>query len=257
MSFLEKLCVFAPQRRTLFVVHPRAEQLIDDFKGAGTNGALSVAISVDMLDTGIDIPEIVNLVFAKPIKSKVKFWQMIGRGTRLCPDLFGQGQNKKMFRIFDHWRNFEYFDLHYIPAEPAPGKSLMQQVFEARIHLAATALAQSDSDAFRGAIKVLREDIASLPEESIPVREKWKEVRVAIAPGKLEGFEPELVALLKGDIASLMQWVNIRGHAEAYGLTPEKGLIVIIATGVEQQVPPDAAHVAQQRRELKQKMFGD
>lgn len=63
---------------------PRAEQLIDDFKGLdeSTNKELTIAISVDMLDTGIDVPEIVNLVFAKPVKSKVKFWQMIGRGTR-------------------------------------------------------------------------------------------------------------------------------------------------------------------------------
>ena len=63
---------------------PRAEQLIDDFKGVGTNKELTIAISVDMLDTGIDVPEILNLVFAKPIYSYVKFWQMIGRGTRLC-----------------------------------------------------------------------------------------------------------------------------------------------------------------------------
>ena len=64
---------------------PRAEQLIDDFKGDGTNDDLTIAISVDMLDTGIDIPEILNLVFAKPVRSPVKFWQMIGRGTRLMP----------------------------------------------------------------------------------------------------------------------------------------------------------------------------
>ena len=62
---------------------PRAEQLIDDFKGNGSNKDLTIAISVDMLDTGIDVPEIVNLVFAKPVYSYVKFWQMIGRGTRL------------------------------------------------------------------------------------------------------------------------------------------------------------------------------
>jgi len=54
-----------------------------------SNTELRVAISVDMLDTGIDVPEVVNLVFAKPVKSKVKFWQMIGRGTRLCKNLFG------------------------------------------------------------------------------------------------------------------------------------------------------------------------
>src|SRR5207249_2028936 len=189
---------------------PRAEQLIDDFKGGGGNDDFAIAISVDMLDTGIDIPEIVNLVFAKPIKSKVKFWQMIGRGTRLCPDLFGSGLHKKVFRIFDHWGNFDYFDLRYIAAEPTPGKALMQQVFEARIDLAATALAQSEPDAFKVAVKVLREDIAGLPEESIPVREKWKEVRVASDTGKLDAFAPSSVAILRQEIPPLMQWGNIR-----------------------------------------------
>ena len=92
---------------------PRAEQLIDDFKGEGTNDDLTIAVSVDMLDTGIDIPEILNLVFAKPVKSPVKFWQMIGRGTRLCKDLLGPGEHKSIFRIFDHWKNFERFEMGY------------------------------------------------------------------------------------------------------------------------------------------------
>jgi len=92
---------------------PRAEQLIDDFKGQGHNDDLTIAISVDMLDTGIDIPEILNLDFAKPIKSPVKFQQMIGRGTRLCENLFGPGEHKRVFRIFDHWDNFERFDSDY------------------------------------------------------------------------------------------------------------------------------------------------
>ena len=65
-----------------------------------------------MLDTGVDVPEIVNLVFFKPVKSKIKFWQMIGRGTRLCKDLFGIGQDKKEFYIFDYCRNFEFFSVN-------------------------------------------------------------------------------------------------------------------------------------------------
>jgi len=74
---------------------PRAEQLIDDFKGDGANNELTIAISVDMLDTGIDIPEILNLVFAKPVKSPVKFWQMIGRGTRLKKTCSAQARTKQ------------------------------------------------------------------------------------------------------------------------------------------------------------------
>src|SRR5436309_7610860 len=103
---------------------PRAEDLIDDFKGTGKNPELTIAISVDMLDTGIDVPEVVNLVFAKPVKSYVKFWQMIGRGTRLCRDLFGPGQHKKYFRIFDHWGNFEYFGIYPPEVTPSVSKSL-------------------------------------------------------------------------------------------------------------------------------------
>ncbi|MBV5280381.1 MAG: hypothetical protein J0651_03790, partial [Actinobacteria bacterium] len=79
----------------------RADQLIDDFKDPAND--LTMAVSVDMLDTGIDVPEVVNLVFAKPVFSWVKFWQMIGRGTRLCSNLFGPGKHKSKFRIFDHW----------------------------------------------------------------------------------------------------------------------------------------------------------
>ena len=68
-----------------------------------------LAITVDMLETGIDVPEIVNLVFAKKVYSRIKFDQMIGRGTRLCENLFGVGNHKKEFYIFDYMRNFQYF----------------------------------------------------------------------------------------------------------------------------------------------------
>ena len=74
-----------------------------------------------MLDTGIDVPEVVNLVFFKPVRSKTKFWQMIGRGTRLCPDLFGPGKDKEFFYIFDWCRNFEFFNENPGVADGAGG----------------------------------------------------------------------------------------------------------------------------------------
>ncbi|MGB5735546.1 MAG: DEAD/DEAH box helicase family protein, partial [Thiohalocapsa sp.] len=83
------------------------QSLIDDF--SQKDKAPHIAISVDMLDTGIDVPEVANLVFFKPVYSKIKFWQMIGRGTRLCPDLFGPGEDKVDFRVFDFCFNFDYF----------------------------------------------------------------------------------------------------------------------------------------------------
>ena len=62
-----------------------------------------------MLDTGIDIHEVAHLVFFKPVHSKIKFWQIIGRGTRLCPELFGPDQDKQDFRVFDFCFNFDFF----------------------------------------------------------------------------------------------------------------------------------------------------
>jgi len=195
---------------------PRAEQLIEDFKGEGTNDELTIAISVDMLDTGIDIPEIVNLVFAKPIKSPVKFWQMIGRGARLCLDLFGPGEDKKVFRIFDHWENFERFSESYNPAVSPPGKPLAQQVFEERLKLAEATMQNSDIDAFNMVINLISKDINMLPDESIAVREKWKEKHLISRPEMLNLFEPNTVVRLRQDIAPLMKWRNIRGTADAH-----------------------------------------
>lgn len=197
---------------------PRAEQLIDDFKGTGSNDQLTIAISVDMLDTGIDIPELLNLVFAKPVKSKVKFWQMIGRGTRLCPNLLGPGNDKKAFRIFDHWGNFDFFEMHYTQIEPKISKAMMQLVFEARLELASTALSTPSLADFKRTIALIQADIASLPNESIPIKERWKEVKTAADLPTLEGFSPKTVMLLRQEIAPLMQWVDIRGHADAYAL---------------------------------------
>ena len=83
------------------------QSLLDHF--SQKDNAPHIAISVDMLDTGIDIPEVANLVFFKPVYSKIKFWQMIGRGTRLCPELFGPDDDKQDFRVFDFCFNFDFF----------------------------------------------------------------------------------------------------------------------------------------------------
>lgn len=213
---------------------PRAEQLIDDFKGEGTNNDLTIAISVDMLDTGIDIPEILNLAFAKPVKSPVKFWQMIGRGTRLRKDLFGPGQDKTVFRIFDHWGNFERFETGYRPAEPTQSKSLLQLVFEERLLLAQTALQRSEIPVFDIAIDLIAADIEALPEESIAVREKWKDKRTLAQPATLKAFAPVTLERLRQDIAPLMQWRNIRGRTDAYALDL---LIVRIQNAVLRKSP--------------------
>lgn len=110
--------------------------MIDDFKIKEKYP--QIAISVDMLDTGIDVPEVVNLVFFKKVRSKTKFWQMIGRGTRLCKDLFGPEQDKENFLVFDYGDNFDYFR-----ADPRDGEgrhivSLTQRLFNIKVDLIRT-----------------------------------------------------------------------------------------------------------------------
>lgn len=83
-----------------------ADDMIKKFKDPDSK--VRIAVSVDMMDTGIDIPDVLNLVFFKPVYSKSKFWQMIGRGTRLCPGLM-DGTDKEYFYIFDFCQNFEFF----------------------------------------------------------------------------------------------------------------------------------------------------
>ncbi|WP_420625522.1 DEAD/DEAH box helicase family protein [Candidatus Poriferisodalis sp.] len=109
------------------------QSLIDDF--SNKSKPPHIAISVDMLDTGIDVPEVVNLVFFKLVRSKTKFWQMLGRGTRLCEDMFGPEEDKTHFNVFDFCGNLEYFSQPLVPAEKSSGKSLSEILFSARLEL--------------------------------------------------------------------------------------------------------------------------
>ncbi len=110
------------------------DTLIDDF--STKEKMPQIAVSVDMLDTGIDIPEIVNLVFFKKVRSYSKFWQMIGRGTRLCQNLFGEGQDKQKFLIFDFCNNFEYFRVNTNGSETGIQESLCEKIFNVKAQIA-------------------------------------------------------------------------------------------------------------------------
>ncbi len=112
-----------------------AQSLIDEF--SIKESMPHVAISVDMLDTGIDVPEVVNLVFFKVIRSKTKFWQMIGRGTRLCADLYGPGQNKQFFNVFDYCQNLEFFNQELPPDNGKASVPLSTRLFRARLEMIA------------------------------------------------------------------------------------------------------------------------
>lgn len=110
-----------------------AQSLIDDF--SKKDKMPHIAASVDMLDTGIDVPEVVNLVFFKMVRSKTKFWQMVGRGTRLCKDLFGPGEDKQDFYIFDFCGNLEFFSQNPDFTEGSTTESLSTRLFKARLQV--------------------------------------------------------------------------------------------------------------------------
>lgn len=116
-----------------------AQTIIDDFKRPEKEP--HIAVSVDMMDTGIDVPECVNLVFFKKVRSKAKFWQMIGRGTRLCKGLScvdqidGVYTDKRRFLIFDYCGNFEYFREHKEGYEARETKTLSENIFGKQIKI--------------------------------------------------------------------------------------------------------------------------
>jgi type I restriction enzyme R subunit len=134
-----------------------AQSLIDDFSRTGK--LPQIAISVDMLDTGIDVPDIVNLVFFKPVHSKTKYWQMVGRGTRLRPNLYGPGDDKRDFMIFDVCQNIEYFnqDLAMAMAGASAVQSLGERLFTARLSLLAGIDGAPDDDS----LLALREGLSA------------------------------------------------------------------------------------------------
>jgi type I restriction enzyme R subunit len=128
-----------------------------------------------MLDTGIDVPEVVNLVFFKLVRSTSKFWQMIGRGTRLCPDLFGPDKDKQDFLVFDFCGNLEYFSQDLPASQGQVQKSLSQRLFESRLGLV-TALGDTEPELRSATTSTLHEIVVGMNLENFVVRPHRKAV---------------------------------------------------------------------------------
>ena len=159
-----------------------AQSLIDTFEVRGK--LPQIAVSVDMLDTGVDVPDILNLVFFKPVRSKIKFLQMIGRGTRLSEGIFDEGEtdedrDKKCFYIFDWCGNFEYFGENPEGFKPPKSISLTERLFNLRVDLViALQHAKYQNDAVAKALHdetkaILLGQVQGLKDKYISVREHW------------------------------------------------------------------------------------
>ena len=191
-----------------------AQTIIDDFKQPEKEP--HIAVSVDMMDTGIDVPECVNLVFFKKVRSKAKFWQMIGRGTRLCKGLScvdqvdGVYTDKRRFLIFDYCGNFEYFREHKEGYEARETKTLSENIFGKQIKivmaLQESTFAGEDYQAWRNElIETCHKQVVALNSELISVKlrmqyvEKYKKQDAFLSIS--EGDKGELLT----QIAPLVQ----------------------------------------------------
>jgi type I restriction enzyme, R subunit len=226
------------------------QSLIDDF--SIKDKAPHIAISVDMLDTGIDVPEVVNLVFFKLVRSKTKFWQMIGRGTRLCRDLFGPGDHKTEFKVFDFCQNLEFFSQALPPAEGSGAVPLSERIFKARLELLQAFDAAKVAGAERADVtETLRAAVESMNGDNFLVRphlelverfrtpEAWETVsigdlaalgdRVAKLPTQLE---PEHEDTKRFDVVMLATELGaLRGEP----FERQRQVVIKVAAALEEQ----------------------
>ena len=155
-----------------------AQNLIDNFEQRDNNP--QIAVSVDMLDTGIDVPDILNLVFFKTVRSKIKFQQMIGRGTRLSENIFGPDEHKEKFLIFDYCGNFEYFSVDFKETVSARQQSLTERLFNLNLDIAIALqdLKYQEDEYLRDLCVKLKNDlqtqVADLNRKHISVRNVWQ-----------------------------------------------------------------------------------
>ena len=181
------------------------QSLLDDF--ARKDQAPHIAISVDMLDTGIDVPEVANLVFFKPVYSRIKFWQMIGRGTRLCPDLFGPADDKYDFRVFDFCFNFDFFRENPEGIEVSGDVSLRARLFRSRVQLLTHVQATPDlvpETALAGSLTMeLHREVAAMNRENFIVRMQLEAVERFQERESWERLTASDVKILQNEVAGL------------------------------------------------------
>ena len=181
------------------------QSLLDDF--SRKDRAPHIAISVDMLDTGVDVPEVANLVFFKPVWSRIKFWQMIGRGTRLCPDLFGPGDDKHDFRVFDFCFNFDFFREQPEGIEGGGAVPLGARLFRSRVRLLTNIQAVPDLDPEAALAEALttafHREVAAMNRENFIVRMQLEAVERFRRRASWERLTASDVEVLQRDVAGL------------------------------------------------------
>ncbi len=169
-----------------------------------------IAVSVDMLDTGIDVEDVLNLVFFKVVKSKIKFNQMIGRGTRLSKDIFGEGKDKKFFYVFDWCGNIEFFEANIDGVEASASASLTERLYCLRTDIIHELqrpehqVVDYDRQLCETLKSELRTQVQRLNDLHISVRKFWKDVTYFRAEGSWQFLSPLDTVKLKNNIAPIL-----------------------------------------------------
>ena len=185
-----------------------SQDLIDKFTLRDSRP--QIAVSVDMLDTGIDVPDVLNLVFFKRVRSRIKFMQMIGRGTRLSPDIFGPGQHKERFLIFDWGGNFKYFGENPKEGKSVTAVSLTERLFGVRADVACALQApQYQADDFAKGLhdelkQILQAQVGQLNDAHIAVRNHWPAVSKYRDAASWQFLSEVDVLDLKNEVAPLL-----------------------------------------------------
>lgn len=182
-----------------------AQSAIDEFSGA--KKMPQIAISVDMLDTGIDVPEILNLVFFKKVMSKAKFWQMIGRGTRLCEDLI-DGEDKQKFYIFDFCGNFEFFRMNKGKATAnmlALQGAIFNLKFDISYKLQDIEYQTKDLAAYRqNLVKQMLEKVKELPRDNFIVKQHLKYVEKYSVEESYQALTYEDTLMVREEVSPIL-----------------------------------------------------
>lgn len=195
----------------------RNKTLIDEFK---KNDMPRIAISVDMLDTGVDIPEVVNLAFMKPVNSQIKFWQMIGRGTRAhetCTQYdWLPNQTKEYFLIVDFWENFEHFDMMGKDDQGPAQVPVLVTIFNTRLQKLRHLLGDQSSADFKRILTDVRADIALIPGTSFTVKKSIADLRQVQDDDFWTYLTGDKLEFLRLKIAPLLRFVTGINPREAF-----------------------------------------
>lgn len=191
----------------------KAQDLLEKFCYDKEELDPQIAISVDMMDTGVDAPSVVNLVFFKPVKSYAKFWQMVGRGTRLRPNLFGPGSDKQFFLLFDYCRNLEFFQENPDGFQSTTQKPLSQLLFLEQLYVANiihenTDATSEDLALAAGYIDSLHHKIASLDRSRYEVRKHLASVHKFSNRNKWNTLSKSDIQVIETELSHLVPYTE-------------------------------------------------